>query len=218
MTKRDPGESSARELDSKISDLNERIRKCQLCRLWEGRTKAVPGSGRIQKLDLMFVGEAPGRNEDLQGEPFVGAGGELLDSILGLAGLSRENVFISNVVKCRPPLNRKPLSDEIETCTGNYLEAQIKFLRPKLICTLGATALEYFTGEKRMGVSHGRLKKTKKGTPLLPTYHPASVFRNPSLKALLEEDVKKIPSILRNLDEERRTKQEDITRFLTSSE
>ncbi len=178
----------------------------------------MPGSGPIRKLELLFVGEAPGRNEDLQGEPFVGAGGKLLDSILGMAGLVRKDVFITNVVKCRPPQNRKPQSDEIEICTANYLEAQIKLLRPKLICTLGATALDYFTGEKQMGRSHGKLRSTKDGIPLLPTYHPASVFRNPSLKALLEEDVKKIPSILRQLDEERRTRQEDITKFLSSSE
>ncbi len=218
MGKSDSGKSSTNGLDTKISELNERIRKCRLCRLWEGRTNAVPGIGRTQSLDLMFIGEAPGRNEDFKGEPFVGAGGKLLDSILLLAGLSREQVYITNVVKCRPPMNRKPLNDEIEICTENYLEAQIRFLRPKLICTLGATALEYFTGEKRMGASHGRLKKTTQGIPLLPTYHPASVFRNPSLKTLLEEDVKKIPSILKNIEEERRTKQEDITRFLSSSE
>jgi uracil-DNA glycosylase family 4 len=200
-------------IDSEISKLNRQIANCQLCRLCQGRTKAVPGSGRIFDLEVMFVGEAPGRNEDLQGEPFVGAGGKLLDSILGLARLSRENVFITNVVKCRPPMNRKPFNDEIEICTTNYLEVQIDYLKPRLICTLGATALEYFTGEKKMGPSRGKLTSTKKGVPLLPTYHPASIFRNASHRALLEEDVKKIPSILKELKENSKTREGDIRNF-----
>ena len=210
-------ESSKEDIDSKISELNKKIAVCKLCRLCEGRTKAVPGSGPIHNLDLMLVGEGPGRNEDIQGEPFVGAGGKLLDSILSLTGLSRSQVFITNVVKCRPPENRKPFDEEIETCTSNYLEQQIELLKPKLICTLGATALEYFTGEKSMGLARGSLTKTKKGVPLLSTYHPAAIFRNQSLKPLLEEDVRKIPSLLKHIEQERKTKQQDLRKFLTSS-
>ena len=207
-------ESSKEDVDKEISELNKKIEVCKLCRLCEGRTKAVPGSGPIHNLELMLVGEGPGRNEDLQGEPFVGAGGKLLDSILSLAGLGRSQVFITNVVKCRPPENRKPFEDEVGICTSNYLERQIDLLKPKLICTLGATALEYFTGEKSMGAARGKLTKTKNGVPLFPTYHPAAILRNPSLKPLLEEDVRKIHPILKQLKEE---KQEDLGKFLATS-
>ncbi|MGI0078928.1 MAG: uracil-DNA glycosylase [Nitrososphaerales archaeon] len=205
----------SKEVDQVISELNKTIEVCRLCRLCGGRTRAVPGSGPRYNLDLMLVGEGPGRNEDLQGEPFVGAGGKILDSVLALSGLGRSQVFITNVVKCRPPENRKPFYDEIEICTSNYLERQIDLLKPKLICTLGATALEYFTGEKSMGAARGRLTKTKKGLPLLPTYHPAAILRNPSLKPLFEQDVEKIPSLLRQIEKEGRSRQQDLDKFPT---
>ena len=180
--------------------MNAKIKKCTLCKLSTSRTNAVPGDGRIVKLELMIVGEAPGRNEDLQGKPFVGAGGKLLDALLESGGLKRNQVYITNIVKCRPPNNRKPEKDEVSTCTSNYLERQIELLQPKLICTLGATAMEYFTGEKVMGKSHGKVVTNIKGQKIFPTYHPASVFRNRSLRALLEADLKKIPRILKDLD------------------
>jgi uracil-DNA glycosylase family 4 len=159
----------------------------------------VPGSGKVPP-KLMFVGEGPGRQEDLAGEPFVGAAGKMLDSMLKGAGISREEVFITNIVKCRPPGNRKPMRDEIETCTSNYLEKQIALFQPKLICTLGSTALEYFTGEKKMGVLRGKLTRSKDGLEIFPTYHPAAVFRNRTLRSVLDSDIKKIPSILAKLD------------------
>ena len=185
--------------DEEMSLLDSRIRSCTLCKLANTRTKAVPGEGTLRP-KIIFVGEAPGRNEDLAGRPFVGAGGKLLDSLLSKAGLERREVYITNIVKCRPPRNRKPdKKDEILVCTSNYLERQIELLDPKLICTLGATALEYFTGKKVMSESHGKLLTTKSGRALLPTYHPASIFRNRSLRELLEEDLKKIPEILDDL-------------------
>jgi uracil-DNA glycosylase len=177
--------------------LDEQIKNCKLCRLCESRTNAVPGSGNLKNPLVIFVGEGPGRNEDLHGKPFVGSGGKLLDQLLMTAGLARDQVYITNIVKCRPPKNRKPKPDEIKICTSNYLDKQIEILAPKLICTLGATALEYFTGEKKMGPNHGKLTVAhKSGLPLLATYHPASVFRNRSLKDLLEADLKKIPKII----------------------
>lgn len=148
----------------------------------------------------MFIGEGPGRKEDESGEPFVGAAGRVLNEMLADAGLERSKVFITNIVKCRPPQNRKPLPDEIKTCTSNYLDRQIELLNPKLICTLGVTALEYFTGEKKMGPSRGKLARTKEGRPLFPTYHPASVFRNRSLRSTLEQDIKKLGSFLKELE------------------
>ncbi len=176
-----------------IKYLNRRIISCKLCQLCETRTNAVPGSGNIEDPSVVFVGEGPGRNEDLKGEPFVGSGGKLLDELLKNAGLDRKRVYITNIVKCRPPKNRKPKPDEIQTCTSTYLEKQIEILKPKLICSLGATALQYFTGEKKMGSNHGKLLKAlKSDIPVLATYHPASVFRNRSLKNLLQSDLIKI--------------------------
>lgn len=194
--------------------LDEKISVCDLCRLAYGRNRAVPGSGRIQNVEVVFVGEAPGRNEDAVGKPFVGAGGKLLDELLKHVGLSREEVYVTNIVKCRPPNNRKPESDEVDICTSNYLKRQIEILNPLLICTLGATALEYFTGQKRIGFAHGKLTQTKSGNALLPTYHPASVFRNRSLKDNLKVDLEKIPKILRAFREE--SKQTSLTMFQDS--
>lgn len=178
--------------------MDEKIGSCMLCRLCETRTKAVPGSGNIENPSVVFIGEGPGKNEDLQGKPFVGRGGKLLDELLQVAGLERNQVYITNIVKCRPPKNRKPKPDEIVICTSNYLEKQLDILKPKIICTLGATALEDFTGEKKMGPNHGRLAHSRKSEiPVFPTYHPASVFRNRSLRTLLEDDLKKVSKIAR---------------------
>ncbi len=194
---------------SKVSRIDRKIKKCTLCPLHKGRTNAVPGDGPIHDLNIMIVGEAPGRNEDLAGKPFVGSGGKLLDSILKEAGLNRSEVYITNIVKCRPPKNRKPKTHEVETCTSNYLERQIELLKPKLICTLGATALKYFTGETNMGENHGKLVRSKKndGLSFFPTYHPAAIFRNRSLKEVLQEDIRKIPFVLKKVKEEGANKQ-----------
>jgi uracil-DNA glycosylase len=179
-----------------MKDLDTKILSCTLCRLCETRTNAVPGSGNIVNPSVVFIGEGPGKNEDLQGKPFVGRGGKLLDELLHDAGLKREEVYITNIVKCRPPKNRKPKPDEVETCTYHYLEKQLEILKPKLICTLGATALQYFTGEREMGSNHGKLFVTKSQTRLLPTYHPAAVFRNQKLRKSLDGDLKKISSLI----------------------
>ena len=184
------------------NELNAEILSCKLCRLSESRIRAVPGEGKDNSPEIMIVGEAPGRNEDKTGRPFVGAGGKLLDSLLEKTGLAREDVFITNIVKCRPPKNRRPKSDEIETCTTRYLERQIQLIRPKLICTLGATALQYFTDEKSMANNHGKLSKSKNGLIVYPSYHPAAIFRNRLLKDVLDEDLGRIPSILKRIDKE----------------
>ncbi|MDA4129419.1 MAG: uracil-DNA glycosylase [Thaumarchaeota archaeon] len=180
------------------------IRECKLCRLWEGRTNAVPGSGIIGNPDVVFVGEGPGKKEDLVGKPFVGRAGKLLDELLANAGLKRDEVYITNIVKCRPPKNRKPKPEEVQTCTSLYLEKQLQILKPKLVCTLGATALEYFTGETKMGENHGKVQRGKKTEiPVLPTYHPAFIFRNRALKEVLQEDLNKIPGIVHSLKNEK---------------
>ncbi len=182
-----------------VAALDRKIRACTLCRLHESRSNAVPGAGNTKDVELMFIGEGPGRKEDAAGEPFVGAAGRVLNDMLTEAGLDRSKVFITNIVKCRPPKNRKPFPDEVKTCTSNYLNRQIELINPKLICTLGATALEYFTGDRKMGPVRGKLTKSKDGRPLFPTYHPASVFRNRSLKSTLEQDIKSIPSVCMKL-------------------
>jgi uracil-DNA glycosylase family 4 len=198
MNSRDNGT----EISSRVSRIDTTIRNCKLCRLHVGRMNAVPGDGRIQDVDVMIVGEAPGRNEDRAGKPFVGSGGKLLDSILKEAGLDRSEIYITNIVKCRPPNNRKPKGDEVETCTSNYLKKQIELLKPKLICTLGATALDYFTGETKMGENHGKLIRSKTGLAIFPTYHPAAIFRNRALKGVFSDDMKRITSALKQLQEE----------------
>lgn len=198
---------------SEMREIDRTILSCKLCKLFRGRTNAVPGFGQIGNVEVVIIGEAPGRNEDLEGRPFVGSGGKLLDEVLQNAGLARDEVYITNVVKCRPPNNRKPESDEISICTKNYLEKQIAILKPLLVVTLGATALEYFTGKNKMGESHGQLTKTSSGIPMLPTYHPAAVFRTPSYRDLLQEDLKQIPDILVLL-KQRKEKQTDLASFL----
>jgi len=183
-----------------VDELDEQARSCTLCILSSLRTNAVPGEGKIDSPQLMIIGEAPGRNEDDTGRPFVGSGGKLLDNLLEKAGLSRNDVYITNIVKCRPPKNRKPKRDEIEICTSAYLERQIQLIRPKLICTLGLTAIQYFTRQKTMAAIHGKLTKSKNGRQIYPTYHPAAVFRNRPLKDVLDEDLRRIPAVLKEIE------------------
>ncbi|MHB1867850.1 MAG: uracil-DNA glycosylase [Nitrososphaerales archaeon] len=198
---------------SEMKRLDKAILDCKLCKLWSTRTNAVPGTGKIEDVEVVFVGEGPGRNEDLEGKPFVGSGGKLLDELLNIAGLDRNLVYITNIVKCRPPKNRKPEDDEVATCTSNYLEKQIEILKPLVVCTLGATALEYFTGEKKMGVAHGKITKTKGGIVLLPTYHPAAIFRNPSYREILQADLKKIKAIISDVKKNKSEKQTSLTNY-----
>ena len=160
---------------------------CTRCGLSETRTKVVPGSGS-GKVPLVFVGEAPGRDEDLQGEAFVGRAGQLLTKVTAAIGIDRRDVYICNVLKCRPPNNRNPLPDEIEACSP-YLVRQLEILKPRVICTLGLFATQLLLNTKMpIGKLRGRLFKFR-GIPLLPTYHPAALLRNPNLKRAVWEDV-----------------------------
>ncbi len=177
----------------------EEIRKCTRCPLHETRTNAVPGEGGFAK-GLLFIGEAPGRNEDLQGRPFVGRAGELLNELLDSIGLTREDVFITNVVKCRPPNNRDPAPEEVKACTP-FLERQIQVLRPKLIVTLGRHAwkwvCEHF-GIPYEAISrvHGRVFTTNTllygRITVMPLYHPAAAIYNRELLPVLREDFQKL--------------------------
>ncbi len=203
--KKEDGDSHASDVFpvsslARLSELDEAIRHCTLCRLASGRINAVPGSGKTDSPNLMIVGEAPGRQEDLKGEPFVGAAGRILTKVLESAGLKRDEVFITNIVKCRPPGNRKPRTDEVSICTENYLSKQIEMIRPKVICALGATSLEYFTGKSNMAETHGKAIKSKDdGIVIFATYHPAAVLRNNSLISVLEDDMKKLRRVLEEI-------------------
>lgn len=175
----------------------EQVRKCVLCRLCESRKNAVPGEGK-RSAKLMFIGEAPGRNEDEQGRPFVGAAGKLLTEALKEAGLEREDVFITNIVKCRPPDNRVPTKDEVSACSS-YLERQIKLVNPKVICILGRTAYEALLKGSSITSNRGKLIKREKRFYFL-TVHPAAVIYNPQLKSIFKKDIANLVSALKELE------------------
>ncbi len=171
-----------------LAAIAERIAGCTRCGLAQTRKHTVPGEGN-PSAELMLVGEGPGANEDETGRPFVGAAGELLTQILGSIGIPRESVFIANVVKCRPPQNRKPLPDESTACLP-YLRRQVQLVRPKVILALGATAAESLLGvRKSLGQLRGAVHSYG-GVPLVITYHPAALLRNPNWKKPTWDDVR----------------------------
>jgi uracil-DNA glycosylase len=171
---------------------------CVRCPLHEGRTNVVFGNGSADA-DLMFVGEAPGHHEDLQGLPFVGRAGQLLDQLLGDIGLSRNDVFVANVLKCRPPGNRDPQQDEIDTCKP-YLNRQIELIEPSVICTLGNFATKLLTRSNRGITSvHGRPQVHELGgrpVRVFPLYHPAAALRSTGTLEQLREDFSRLPALL----------------------
>ena len=183
-------------------DFESRIRSCSLCRLHESRKNAVPGDGS-RNAKVMFVGEGPGRTEDLKGIPFCGTAGKFLDELLKIAGLDRKDVYIANIVKCRPPRNRVPLDDEIEICTSNYLKKQISTVKPELIVTMGRTSSRTFLGrDVVMGLEHGKeLKGSYHGSyfKLFVTYHPAAALYGAQNKLKLKEDFAKLGKILKSM-------------------
>lgn len=176
-----------------LSVLEEAVRGCSLCSLSQSRTNAVPGEGPIDA-EIMFIGEAPGFHEDRQGRPFVGAAGQYLEELLASIGLTRDQVYITNVVKCRPPENRDPLPNEIETCRP-YLDRQIELIKPKMIVTLGRFSMNLFMPEAQISKVHGRPRKMQ-GIVYYPIYHPAAGLHQPRWKSVIEEDFKRIPEIL----------------------
>lgn len=182
-------EATPPRIDS-LQALRNYIGDCRRCRLYQGRTNLVFGEGSSRS-GLVFVGEGPGREEDLEGRPFVGEAGRLLTRVIKAMGLERKEVYICNVVKCRPPKNRDPERDEIEACLP-FLKKQIALLGPKVICTLGRIAAESLLGKRfQITTERGRWYSFN-GIPLMPTYHPAYLLRNPSAKREVWEDVKKI--------------------------
>jgi len=177
--------------------LLESIANCQRCRLCDGRTHAVPGEGN-PNAPLLLVGEGPGRDEDLLGRPFVGAAGQLLEKILSAIGRSREDTYIANVVKCRPPQNRAPEADEIAACLP-YLRSQVALIRPQIIVLMGATALKAILGDTmRITRDRGQWIE-RKGVLIMPTFHPAALLRDESKKRPVWEDFKQIRDKLQEL-------------------
>jgi uracil-DNA glycosylase len=184
--------------------LYKEVRNCTLCPLHAERTQAVFGNGNADA-DLMFVGEAPGFHEDQQGLPFVGRAGQLLDELLAGIGLDRDQVFVANVLKSRPPGNRDPQPDEIEACKP-YLWRQIQLIEPKVICTLGNFATKLLTRSNR-GITqvHGKPQETELGgrrVILYPLFHPAAGLRTPATKQALQEDFAGLPALLASVEPE----------------
>src|SRR5438552_73068 len=173
-----------------LGELERLALVCEKCRLAKTRTQVVYGVGS-PKADLMFIGEAPGRDEDIQGKPFVGRAGQLLTDIVKAMKLTRDDVYIANVIKCRPPENRNPEPDELEACRP-YIRRQVEIIRPKVIVTLGKFALQSLTG-KAHAVSATRGQWTEyEGIKVMPTYHPAYLLRTPSAKKEVWNDMKKV--------------------------
>ncbi len=172
-----------------LDRLHNRIRRCRRCRLWKGRRKAVPGEGPCPA-KMMFIGQAPGRNEDLTGRPFVGMAGRFLDSLLKNAKIDRKKVFITSAVKCFPPANRPPKKDEIRACRY-YLVEQIMLVKPKLVVLLGKTACNTVLGGVDLGKDHGK-RIEKDGIIYIPTYHPAAGMCFPRIRKMMEGDFRGI--------------------------
>lgn len=187
-----------------MDEVASEVKACRKCGLWKKRRNAVPGEGNLDA-DVMFIGEAPGYWEDVKGKPFVGAAGEILDEMLLKVGLSRHQVYITNVLKCRPPENRDPSASEIKTCTP-YLDRQIRTIKPKIIVTLGRHSTSYIlspSGTKVTGITklHGKKYNVElSGFPVLviPMYHPAAVLYNPKYRRDLQRDFQLLRCALRN--------------------
>ena len=178
---------------SAFTELYEKIAKCEDCRLCKQRRQAVPGEGR-EDAAILFIGEAPGWHEDQQGRPFVGPAGQFLEELLGSIKLKRSDVYIANVVKCRPPGNRDPLPDEIGACR-KWLDRQIELIKPKMIVTLGRYSMaRYFPGGS-ISKLHGT-SRVSDGVTYFAMYHPAAALHQGSLRKVLMEDMLKIPLLL----------------------
>ncbi len=185
-----------------LDDIAREILNCRKCDLYKTKTNYVPGSGN-EKAEVVFVGEAPGREEDLKGEPFVGAAGKLLNEMLSKIGLKREDVFICNVLKCRPPNNRDPTPEEVEAC-GDYLVRQLNVIRPKVVVCLGRFAANFIFdlfGLEFTSISKvkGKVFETEmwgKKVSVVPIYHPAAILYRPQLREEYEQQFRKIGELL----------------------
>lgn len=179
-------------------EFENQVKICTKCRLSETRTNVVPGEGS-HDAEIMFIGEGPGKNEDEQGRPFVGVAGKFLTELIESIHLSREDVYIANVVKCRPPNNRDPLPDEVKACWP-WLNQQLTLIKPKIVVLLGRHSLERFLPNAKISADHGRALRKNINTlgkiVFFPCYHPAAALYNGSLRSTLQKDFKKIPKVI----------------------
>ncbi len=176
-----------------LKDLCAEIARCRRCALAQTRKLTVPGEGPVDA-EVMFIGEAPGYHENQQGRPFVGAAGQFLEELLASIGMKREQVYIGNVIKCRPPNNRDPQADELEACRP-YLTRQIELIDPRLIVTLGRFSMAYFLGHQSISRVHGQAH-WQGGRLILPIFHPAAALHQNKYRAAIEQDFRQIPALL----------------------
>lgn len=182
------------EREQNLRLIAQQVAACKNCVLHQGRKRAVPGDGAISA-EIMFIGEGPGQQEDEQGFPFVGRSGQYLEELLRIVGLTRQQVYITNVVKCRPPNNRDPLPTEIDACKS-YLDHQIEIINPILIATLGRFSMARYFPNGKITQIHGK-PKYEDGRIYYPLFHPAAVLRNPDLRPLMEADFKQLVALVK---------------------
>lgn len=197
--------------NQKFEKFKKAVLQCEKCKLASNRTNVVPGEGN-EKAEVMFIGEGPGKNEDLQGRPFVGAAGKFLDEMLNSINLKRENVYIANVVKCRPPENRDPLPEEVSACWP-WLEKQIELIEPLIIVSLGRHSTARFLANVVISKDHGQPFRKKFGKNKIifyPCYHPAAALYNGGLRETLLKDFKKIPKIIKIAKEDKATEKNNL--------
>jgi uracil-DNA glycosylase family 4 len=190
---------------SALSELNQEIARCQQCEIAKYRNRVVPGEG-AEDAAIMFIGEAPGWHEDQQGRPFVGPAGKFLDELLASIGLNRKQVYIANVIKCRPQGNRDPLPTEIQNCRS-WLERQIEIIHPKMIVTLGRYSMAMFFPGKSISKLHGTAQK-RGDVIYYAMYHPAAALHQASLRQAIEEDMLRIPALLAEAEDVAEAEQE----------
>jgi DNA polymerase len=181
-----------------LEQVSQQVSNCKACQLHHSRKKTVPGSGPANA-DIIFIGEGPGFHENEQGLPFVGAAGRFLDELLAAIGMKRTDVFITNVVKCRPPGNRDPLAGELQACSS-YLEQQIQAINPKVIVTLGRFSMAHFLPNAKISQVHGQAVRVK-GRLIVPMYHPAAALHQPSLRSTIEEDFANLPEMISQVED-----------------
>lgn len=181
--------------EQELEKLAKQIVVCTKCELHRSRKKAVPGEGPTH-VEIMLIGEGPGFHENEQGRPFVGAAGKFLDQLLEQAGVTRADVWITNVVKCRPPGNRDPLPDEIEICTSNYLQHQIRIVNPNIIVTLGRFSMGLFFKGAKITQIHGQMRKVEDRF-VIAMYHPAAALHQMALKPAIMADFARLPELLK---------------------
>jgi DNA polymerase len=194
MAKTESEDRGEKTLEHRLGEIEAAVKTCTACALHKGRTHAVFGAGN-PRTRVMFIGEGPGRDEDLQGQPFVGRSGQLLTKILQAIDVDRGDVYITNMVKCRPPQNRDPLEEEVRCCE-RYLVGQIDLIGPRVICALGRIAAQWLLGTKEPLSSLRASENFYRGIRVLVTFHPAALLRNPELKRDAWEDFKKLKALI----------------------